>query len=299
MFKGVYTAIVTPFRDGKLDEQSLRGFVEWQIGEGIHGLIVAGTTGEAPTLSANEYKRLLELTIQTAKGRIPVIAGTGTNSTDKTIEATRLAKELGAAAALVVTPYYNKPTQEGMRRHFEAINNSVDLPIIIYNVPPRCGVDMDVPTMAKLSRLKNIVGVKDATDDLSRPLATRLACDADFCILTGENPTFGAFLAQGGDGGILVTSNVVPRALREMYDAWVARDIDKFSLLNKMIFPLHKALFCETNPTPVKYAVSRIGKCRNELRLPLCEATKAACEKVDAALQILADAGYAKIKAKK
>lgn len=294
MFKGVYTAIVTPFKNGVLDEDALCSFVDWQIAEGVHGLVVAGTTGESPNLSASEYKRLLELSIQTAKGRVPIIAGTGTNSTSKTIETTRVAKELGASAALVVTPYYNKPTQEGLRCHFEAIANAVDLPILIYNVPCRCVVDMDVPTMAGLSRVKNIVGVKDATDDLSRPLMTRIHSAPGFCLLTGENATFGAFLAQGGDGGILVTSNVTPRALREMYDAWVARDIDTFSRLNQILAPLHKALFCESNPTPVKYAVSRIGKCVNELRLPLCPATSAACEKVDAALQVVVDAGYAK-----
>jgi 4-hydroxy-tetrahydrodipicolinate synthase len=293
MFKGVYTALVTPFRDGKLDEEALRNLVEWQINEGIHGLVMAGTTGESPTLSSDEYRRLLELTIQTAKGRVPVIAGTGTNSTAATIEKTRLAKELGAAAALVVMPYYNKPTQEGLKRHYHALNDAVDLPLIIYNVPPRSGVDMNVSTMAELSHLKNIVGVKDATDDLSRPLLTHRFCKPGFCNLTGENATFGAFLAQGGDGAILVTSNVVPHALRDMYDAWVARDIDRFQSLNRLLIMLHKALFCETNPVPVKYAVSRLGKCENELRLPLCEATKNAREAVDEALKPLIDAGYA------
>ncbi|MDD3029480.1 MAG: 4-hydroxy-tetrahydrodipicolinate synthase [Alphaproteobacteria bacterium] len=295
MFKGVYTAIVTPFKDGKLDEDALCQFIEWQINEGVQGLIVAGTTGEAPTLSTEEYTRLIELSIKTNRGRVAVIAGTGTNSTQKTIDTTRLAKDLGADGALVVMPYYNKPTQEGMRRHFEAVADAVDLPILIYNVPSRCIVDMSVDTMAALATHKNIVGVKDATDDLSRPVLTRRACGPDFCLMTGENGTFGAFLAQGGDGGILVTSNVTPKALRMMYDAWLAKDMDTFSRINLALAPLHKALFCESNPSPVKYAVSRLNLCKNELRQPLVQASKTACEKIDAALQIAADAGFLKL----
>lgn len=293
MFKGVYTALITPFQNGVLDEAALRELVEWQITEGVHGLVMSGTTGESPTLTTEEFRRLIEITVETARGRVPVIAGTGTNSTAAAIERTRLAKETGAAAALVVLPYYNKPTQEGLRRHFEAINDAVDLPVIIYNVPSRCGIDMSVATMAALSQLPNIAGVKDATNDLSRPLLTRRQCKPGFSLLTGENDTFGAYMAQGGDGGILVTSNVVPRALRDMYDAWVSRDIDRFSSLNRLLVGLHKALFCETNPSPVKYAVSKLGKCRNELRLPMCPASRAAQDAVDEALKPLIDAGYA------
>lgn len=291
MFKGVYTALVTPFKNGKLDEPSLCDLIEWQIDEGIHGLVIAGTTGEASTLTLAEYQRLLELSIETARSRVPVIAGTGSFSTAKTIETTQLAKDVGAAAALVVTPYYNAPSQEGMRRHYEALNQAVDLPIIIYNVPGRTMVDMDMPTMAALSRLENIIGVKDATNDLARPLAIRRFCSANFALLGGENSTFGAFLAQGGEGGILVTSNVTPKALREMYDAWVARDITKFTELNTLIFPLHEALFYETSPAPVKYAVSALGKCKNELRSPLVEATRPARDAVDAAMAPLRAAG--------
>ena len=292
MFKGVYTALVTPFKNGKLDEPSLCDLIEWQIDEGIHGLVIAGTTGEASTLTRAEYQRLLELSIETAHGRVPVIAGTGSFSTAKTIETTQLAKDVGAAAALVVTPYYNAPSQEGMRRHYEALNQAVDFPIIIYNVPGRTMVDMDVPTMAALSRLENIVGVKDATNDLARPLAIRRFCSTNFTLLGGENSTFGAFLAQGGEGGILVTSNVTPKALRDMYDAWVARDITRFSELNNLLFPLHEALFYETSPAPVKYAVSALGKCQNELRLPLVEATRPARDAVDAAMMPIRVAGY-------
>lgn len=293
MFKGVYTALVTPFENGKLDEPSLCDLIEWQIDEGIHGLVIAGTTGEASTLTLAEYQRLLELSIETARSRVPVIAGTGSFSTTKTIETTQLAKDVGAAAALVVAPYYNAPSQEGMRRHYEALTQAVDLPIIIYNVPGRTMVDMDIPTMAALSRLENIVGVKDATNDLARPLAIRRFCSAGFTLLGGGNSTFGAFLAQGGEGGILVTSNVTPKALREMYDAWVVRDITKYTELNNLLFPLHEALFCESNPSPVKYAVSTFGKCRNELRLPLLEATRSTRDAVDAAMGPIIEAGYA------
>lgn len=292
MFKGIYTALVTPFKNGNLDEPSLRNLVEWQIQEGVHGLVMAGTTGEASTLTRAEYKTLLEISVDAARGRVPIIAGTGSYSTAKAIETTKLAKELGAAAALMVTPYYNAPSQEGVREHFEAVNRAVDFPIIIYNVPGRTAVDIDIQTIAALSRLKNFVGVKDATNDLARPLAMRRYCATDFLLLGGENSTFGAFLAQGGDGAILVTSNVVPKALREMYDAWVARDIQKFTLLNNLIFPLHEALFVETSPAPVKYAVSALGKCNSDMRLPLVEATRHAQVSVDAAMSIVRAAGY-------
>ncbi|MCL2473393.1 MAG: 4-hydroxy-tetrahydrodipicolinate synthase [Alphaproteobacteria bacterium] len=292
MFKGVYTAIVTPFSGGHLDEAALSQFIDWQIQEGVHGIVAAGTTGEAPTLSDEEYKRLLSITVSVAAKRVPVIAGTGSNSTQKTIETTLLAKELGADAALVVAPYYNKPTQQGLKLHFEAVAKFCNFPVVVYNVPGRCGVDIDIHTMAALSRVPNIVGVKDATADLGLPVLTRGVCGSNFSLLSGENGTFGAFLAQGGDGGILVTSNVVPRAMRAVYDAWVDKDIEKFANLNLILAPLHKALFSEPNPIPIKYAVSKIGKCKNELRLPLCPASTAVCEKVDTALDIVSKAGY-------
>ncbi|NTU76442.1 MAG: 4-hydroxy-tetrahydrodipicolinate synthase [Alphaproteobacteria bacterium] len=292
MFQGVFTALVTPFKQGEVDLEAFQNLIEWQIEQGVQGFVFIGTTGEAPTLTAEEYKRVLKVGLETVKRRVPVIAGTGTNATAATIEKTRYAKELGYDAALITMPYYNKPAQEGLRRHFVAIHEAVDIPLIIYNIPGRSVVDMNMATMSELARLKNIVGVKDATNDLARPLQTRLACGKDFCLLGGENATFAAYLAQGGDGGILVTSNVAPRAMRELFEAWKARDIEKFQRLNELLFPLHEAMFAETNPAPAKYALSKLGKCQNELRLPLCENSPAACQKMDAALQRVKDAGY-------
>ncbi|MDD3287772.1 MAG: 4-hydroxy-tetrahydrodipicolinate synthase [Alphaproteobacteria bacterium] len=292
MFKGAFTAIITPFKDGEIDDGAFCDLIDWQIKEGIQGIVINGTTGEAPTLSNDEYKHILKIGIKTANKRVPIIAGSGTNSTAKTIEATAYAKEAGADGALITMPYYNKPTQEGLRRHFVAIHDAVDIPLIIYNIPGRSVVDMKVDTMADLSRLKNIVAVKDATNDLARPLKTRIACGPDFSLLCGENSTYGAFLAQGGDGGILVTSNVVPRALREFTDAWFAGDLKKFAYLNDVLFPLHEVLFVEPNPAPAKYALSRMGKCKNELRLPLCEISAETQKKVDAAMDRVKKAGY-------
>lgn len=299
MFKGIYTALVTPMADGVIDDGALVDLIEWQIEEGVHGLVMAGTTGEAVTLSPDEYRHLLICSVEAAKGRVPIIAGTGAISTWRTIENTRLAKELGAAAALVVTPYFIGLGKEGVRAHYEALNAAVDLPIIVYNVPSRTGVDVDVTSMAELSRLKNIVAVKDATNDLERPALMRAACADGFALLGGENGTFGSFLSQGGDGGILVTSNVTPRALRILYDAWRSKDIDTFERINSLLMPLHTALFSEANPQPVKYALSRMGKIRNELRLPLCQASAAACGVLDQALCLVSEAGYITLAASK
>ncbi len=225
MFKGSLVALITPFRNGAVDEKAFQSFVDWQIGEGTHGVVPCGTTGESPTLSHAEHKRVVELCVEVAKGRVPVIAGTGSNSTEEAIDLTRHAKKAGADAALVVTPYYNKPTQEGLYQHYKAINDAVDLPIIIYNIPPRCVIDMSVATMARLAKLPNIVGVKDATNDLARPLRTRAAIGADFAMLSGEDVTALALLAQGGDGCISVTANVAPRACAEMHEAWRKGDV--------------------------------------------------------------------------
>ena len=211
MFKGSFVALITPFRRGKVDEKAFEAFVDWQIAEGTHGVVPCGTTGELPTLSHEEHRRVTELCIAVARGRVPVIAGTGSNSTEEAIELTRHAKEAGADGALVVTPYYNKPTQEGLYQHYKAINDAVDLPIIIYNIPARCVVDMSVETMARLAKLPNIVGVKDATANVSRATLQRMACGAEFCQLSGEDVTQIGFLAQGGHGCISVTGNVAPR----------------------------------------------------------------------------------------
>jgi 4-hydroxy-tetrahydrodipicolinate synthase len=285
MFKGSLVALITPFRDGAVDEKAFQNFVAWQIGQGTNGLIPTGTTGESPTLSHAEHKRVVALCIEVAKGKVPVIAGTGSNSTAEAIELTKHAKKAGADAALVVTPYYNKPTQEGLYQHFKAIHDAADLPIVIYNIPPRSVIDMSVATMARLAKLPNIVGVKDATADLARPLRTKLAIGDQFCQLSGEDATALPYLAQGGHGCISVTANVAPRLCAEMHKAWNDRDLDGAMKLNERLMPLHDALFCETSPGPVKYAASLLGLCTDETRLPICAIAPESREKVATAMR--------------
>jgi 4-hydroxy-tetrahydrodipicolinate synthase len=270
MFKGSLVALITPMRpDGSLDEKAFADFVEWQIAEGTHGIVPVGTTGESPTLSHDEHKRVVEIAVEVARGRVPVIAGAGSNSTAEAIELTRHAKQAGANAALIVTPYYNKPTQEGMFLHYTAIADAVDLPIIIYNIPPRSVVDMSVETMARLAKHRNIVGVKDATMNLARPLHTRRACGDDFCQLSGEDHTALSFNAAGGVGCISVTGNIAPRFCSDMQMAWQeGRVADAMAIQNRLV-PLHDALFSETSPGPVKYAASLLGKTSEKCRLPL------------------------------
>ncbi len=285
MFSGSITALITPFRDGEVDERAFQEFVDWQIREGTNGLVPVGTTGESPTLSHDEHKRVVALCLEVAKGKVPVIAGTGSNATAEAIDLTRHAREAGADAALIVTPYYNKPTQEGLYRHYEAIATAVDIPIIIYNIPGRSIVDMSVDTMARLAELPNIVGVKDATADLARPLATRVAIGPDFCQLSGEDATIGAFLGQGGHGCISVTSNVAPRLCADMHKAWQARDYEGFATIRDNLMPLHAALFCESSPGPVKYAASLLGKCTAETRLPLAPIAEGSRARVEGAMR--------------
>lgn len=275
MFYGSITALVTPFKNGKVDDAAFQSFVDWQITEGTNGLVPVGTTGESPTLSHEEHRRVVELCVEAAGGRVPVIAGAGSNSTEEAISLASHAKKAGASAALVVTPYYNKPTQEGLYQHYKAIHDAVDLPIIIYNIPGRCVVDMSMTTMARLAKLPNIVGVKDATADLARPLRTRIEIGPEFCQLSGEDATIVAFLAQGGMGCISVTSNVAPRLCSELHAAWRARDFAKVEELRDRLMPLHGSLFVETSPAPIKYAVSLLGRCTNEVRLPLVPVTEA------------------------
>ncbi len=271
MFKGSIVALITPFRDGTVDEQAFQSLVEWQIDQGTDGLVPVGTTGESPTLSHEEHKRVVQLAVEAAAGRVPVIAGTGSNNTAEAIDLAKHAKSVGADAQLTVTPYYNKPGQEGLYQHYKALNDAVDLPIIIYNIPPRCVIDMSVETMARLAKLPNVVGVKDATNDLARPLKTRLAIGEDFSILSGEDVTALALLAQSGDGCISVTANVAPKACADMHDAWQAGDFATARRLNEALLPLNDVLFCETNPSPVKYAASLLGLCRPDVRLPMVE----------------------------
>ncbi|HLF58111.1 MAG TPA: 4-hydroxy-tetrahydrodipicolinate synthase [Alphaproteobacteria bacterium] len=284
MFKGSIVALITPFRDGRVDEKAFAALIDWQIAEGTNGLVPCGTTGESPTLSHEEHMRAVELCVAAAKGRVPVIAGTGSNSTDEAIMLTRHAKQAGAAAALVVTPYYNKPTQEGMYRHFKAIAEAVDIPIIIYNIPGRSVVDMSIATMARLAKLKNIVGVKDATADLARPLRTRLEIGPGFCQLSGEDATVVPFLVQGGVGCISVTANIAPRLCAELHKAWNAGDLARVTRLNEKLLPVHDAMFVETNPAPVKYAAHLLGLCTGELRLPLCEVSDASKARIKTAM---------------
>ena len=285
MFKGSLVALITPMRpDGSLDEGAFESFVDWQIKEGTNGLVPVGTTGESPTLTHAEHKRVVEIAIAVAKGRVPVIAGAGSNSTAEAIDLARHAKQAGADAALVVTPYYNKPTQEGLYLHFSAIADAVDLPIIIYNIPPRSVVDMSVETMARLAQHRNIVGVKDATANLARPLHTRRACGPEFCQLSGEDHTAVAFLAAGGDGCISVTGNVAPRLCSEMHTAWMKGDVGEAMALQDRLLPLHDAMFAETSPGPVKYAASLLGHGSAFCRLPMAPVAEATRAKMRAAM---------------
>lgn len=285
MFKGSFVALITPFRNGAVDEKGFRDFVDWQIGEGTHGLVPCGTTGESPTLSHDEHKRVVEICIEVAKGRVPVVAGTGSNSTEEAIDLTRHAKKAGADAALIVNPYYNRPTQEGLYQHFKAIHDAVDLPIVIYNIPIRTAVDMSIATMARLAKLPNVIGVKDATNDLARPLRTREAIGQEFCMLSGEDHTALAFLAQGGDGCISVTANVAPRACADMHGAWQKGEVQRAMKINQRLLPLHDSLFAETSPAPVKFAASLLGKCTAEVRLPLVVPMPETQEKVRQAMR--------------
>jgi 4-hydroxy-tetrahydrodipicolinate synthase len=263
-------ALITPMRaDGSVDEKAFKDLVEWQIAEGTEALVPVGTTGESPTLSHAEHKRVVELCVETAAGRVPVIAGAGSNSTAEAIDFARHAEAAGADAILVVTPYYNKPTQEGMFLHFTAIADAADIPMFIYNIPPRSVIDMSVETMARLAKHKNIIGVKDATANLARPLHTKRACGADFIQLSGEDHTALAFNAAGGTGCISVTANVAPRLCAEMHKAWREGKLEEAMAIQDRLVPLHDALFCETSPGPVKYAASLLAKSSDHCRLPL------------------------------
>ncbi|MFI5410769.1 4-hydroxy-tetrahydrodipicolinate synthase [Kaistia sp. UC242_56] len=274
MFKGSITAMVTPMRENAVDEDALRSFIDWQIGEGTHGLVPVGTTGESPTLSHAEHKRVVEVTIEVAAGRVPVIAGAGSNNTAEAIDLARHAEQAGADAVLVVTPYYNKPNQEGLYQHYKAINDVVGIPIIIYNIPPRSIIDMSVETMARLFELKNIVGVKDATAKLDRVSLQRHAMGPDFLQLSGEDGTALAFMAHGGHGCISVASNVAPRLCAEFQEACMAGDFAKALAYQDRLMPLHSAIFVEPNPTGVKYALSLLGKMEDRVRLPLVGITE-------------------------
>ena len=285
MFTGSLVALVTPMReDGALDEDALASFVEWQVAQGTKGLVPVGTTGESPTLSHDEHRRVVEITIEVAAGRVPVIAGAGSNSTAEAVELTRHAKQAGADAVLVVTPYYNKPTQEGMVLHFTAIADAVDIPLIIYNIPPRSVIDMSVETMARLAKHRNIVGVKDATANLARPLHTTASCGAEFVQLSGEDHTALSFLAAGGHGCISVTANVAPALCNLMHVAWAEGRVADAMAIQQRLLPVHDAMFAESSPGPVKYAASLLGHGTGRCRLPLAPPTEATKTKVRSAM---------------
>ncbi len=275
MFKGSITALVTPMVNGSLDEDAFRSFVEWQIEEGTHGLVPVGTTGESPTLTHDEHKRMIQICIEVAAGKVPVIAGAGSNNTREAIELSKYAESAGADGLLIVTPYYNKPNQEGLYQHYKAINDAVGIPIFIYNIPPRSVIDMSVETMARLFELKNIVGVKDATGRIDRISLQRQAMGADFIQLSGDDSTALAVMAHGGHGCISVTSNLAPKLLSEFQEACLAGDYAKALIYQDRLMPLHRALFLEPNPAGVKYALSVIGKMRDDVRLPLVRVSDA------------------------
>ena len=271
MFKGSIPAVITPFRNNEVDYLSFEKVVEFLILNGSNGLVPCGTTGESPTLSHDEHKTIIEECIRMSDKRIPIIAGTGSNNTLEAIEYTNHAEKVGADAALIVTPYYNKPTQSGLYNHYKSIAENSNLPIIIYNIPGRSIVDMNIETMIELSKLENIVGVKDATNDLFRPLLTKKLMNSDFCYLSGEDGTALAYLAQGGHGCISVTANIAPKLCSDMHSAWRNNDIKKAQQINLNLSKVHHTLFLESSPGPVKYAASLLGLCSPDVRLPLVE----------------------------
>ena len=269
LFKGVLPALVTPFADGKVDEAAFMRLVERQIVGGVHGLVPVGTTGETATLSHDEHRRVVDLCVTTAAGRVPVVAGAGSNSTAEAIELVAHAKAAGAQAALVVTPYYNRPSQEGLYQHYRAINDAVDLPVLVYNVPSRTSVDIANETLARLSALPNIVGIKDATGDLPRASLQRLMCGPDWVMLSGDDPSALGYMAHGGHGCISVTANVAPGPCAKFFDACMAGDWTGALALQDRLVRLHKALFLDASPAPTKFALAHLGLCRPDVRLPI------------------------------
>lgn len=280
MFKGSIVAIVTPFKNGLFDEEAYEALIEWHISQGTHGILSCGTTGEASTLSFEEHFRVMEVAVKASNGRIPVIAGTGANSTEEALILTKKAKELGADAALLVTPYYNKPTQEGLYRHYKLIAESVDMPMILYNVPGRTAVNLLPSTVARLAECKNIIGIKEATGDMKQSSELIRLCGDRIIVLSGDDFTTLPQLALGGRGSISVTANIAPRDCAEMFNAWEKGDIATARELHYKLEPLNHAMFIETNPIPVKTALAMMGKIKEEFRLPLCEMSPANKEKL-------------------
>jgi 4-hydroxy-tetrahydrodipicolinate synthase len=287
-FKGAFTALATPFRDGVVDEKAFVELVERQISAGIHGLVPVGTTGEASTLSHEEHRRVVELCVKTARGRVPIIAGAGSNSTAEAIELARHAKTVGADAVLMVTPYYNRPSQEGMYRHFAAINEAVQIPVFVYNVPTRTGIDISNETLARLAKLPNIVGIKDATGDLARASQQRLMCGEEWIMLSGDDPCALGYMAHGGHGCISVTSNVAPDGMASFFNALLNKDWETALYWQDRLIRLHKALFLDSSPSPTKFALAHLGLCLEDSRLPIAPCADAVRPEVIAAMH---DAG--------
>jgi len=278
MFKGSIVALITPFKDNKLDEDAYSSIIDYHLKNGTNGLVPGGTTGESPTITHDEHKKIIQIAVKESNGKIPVIAGTGSNSTAEAIELTKFAEKAGVDGALVVTPYYNKPTQEGLYEHYKAINDNCGIPIIIYNIPSRSVIDMSVETMAKLYELKNIVGVKDATGDLDRATQEKNKLGDDFILLTGEDGSAMEFNERGGKGCISVTANIAPKLCSEFQEASLSKNnnnlITRAKEINNLLKPLHNSLFIESNPSPVKYAASLLNLCSEDVRLPLVKTTK-------------------------
>jgi len=275
MFRGVITAIITPFSNGRLDAAALRKLVAFQIRNGIYGIVPCGTTGESATLSFEEHEKVIQIVIDAARGKVPVIAGTGSNNTKEAVTLTRYARKSGADAALIITPYYNKPTQKGLIAHYKAIAEEVDIPIILYNVPGRTGVNMTAETVARLAEIKNIVGLKEASGNLTQICEILRSTPEDFSVLSGDDAMYFPMLALGAKGVISVTSNVAPREMVDLYEAYVAEDMDLARELHFRLWPLMQTLFIETNPIPVKTAAAMMGMIKEELRMPLCEMSEA------------------------
>ncbi len=285
-FRGAFVAIVTPFIDGQLDEQGLKDLIEFQIAGGTHGIVPCGTTGESATMSHDEHHRVVELTIKTVAGRVPVLAGTGSNSTSETIELTKHAKAAGADGALVITPYYNKPSQEGLYQHFKTVAKAVDIPIILYNVPSRTSIDMTAATVARCAEVDNIVGIKEATADMNRACDVISRCPADFAVMSGDDFTSMALVLLGGTGVISVTSNVNPKGMSDLMNAALAGDVAKARDIQYQLFPLMGSMFYDTNPVPAKKALEMMGKIKSgSPRQPLWEMDADALARMTAVLK--------------
>ena len=287
-FHGVLPALITPFRDGAVDEEAFIRLIERQIAGGVHGLVPAGTTGESATLSHDEHRRVVELCVKAAAGRVPVIAGAGSNSTEEAIELTRHAKAVGADAVLMVTGYYNRPSQEGIYRHYAAVDAAVDMPVLVYNVPGRAVVDISNETLERLAKLTNIIGIKDATADVARVSFQRLVCGDDWVLLSGDDPTALGYIAHGGHGCISVTANVAPAACATFFNACLAGDFATARTLQDRLIRLHKALFLDASPAPTKFALAHLGLCSEEARLPIAPCAEAV---KPAILDAMRDAG--------